>query len=65
MGPHLKMRWATQHFLELGQGTGPFTTGATGVSDLLSCCEGILGVPFELVPGNQALCLVQGELSFL
>ena len=46
--PHLKMRWATQHFLELGQGTGPFTTDATGVSDLLSCCEGILGVPFEL-----------------
>ena len=31
-------------------GTWAFSTGATVVSDLLSCCEGILQVPFESVP---------------
>ena len=46
-------------------GTWAFSRSATGDSDLPSCCEGILGVPFELVPGNQALCRVEGELSFL
>ena len=36
--------------LELTLGTWAFSTGATVVSDLLSCCEGILQVPFKSVP---------------
>ena len=39
--------------------------GSTGKSDLPSCCEGKLGVPFESLQGNQALSRVEGELGFL
>lgn len=39
--------------------------GATGDSDLPSCSEVILGVPFEAVPGNQALSRVEEELGVL
>lgn len=39
--------------------------GATGKSDLLSCCKVILIVPFESVQGNQALSRFQGESSVL
>ena len=35
------------------------------MSDLPSCCEGILGVPFESVQGNQTLSRVEGELGVL
>ena len=35
------------------------------MSDLPSCCEGILGVPFESVQGNQALSHVEGEFGVL
>ena len=38
---------------------GFFPTG------LLSCCEGILGVPLELVQGNQDLSGAEGELGVL
>ena len=43
-------------------GNWPFSRGATGESDLHSCCEGLLRVPFELVQGNQGLSRVEGEL---
>ena len=35
------------------------------MSDLPSCCEGILRVPFESVQGNQTLFQVEGELGVL
>ena len=38
-----------------------FFGGTRGESDLPSCFEGILGVPFESVQGNQALSLDEGE----
>jgi len=38
-----------------------FSRGATGKSDLPSCCEGIFGVPFKSVHGNQSLCRVEGN----
>ena len=41
-------------------GTGAFSRGATGESDLPSCCEGKLKVPFESLQGNQALSRVEG-----
>ena len=41
--------------VELRGGTWAFSRGATGKSDLHSCCEELLGVPFESVLGNQAL----------
>ena len=57
------------------RGTWAFSRGATGKSDLHSCCEELLGVPFESVLGNQAylelrgnsmtFCLVAGTEGFL
>ena len=41
---------------------GAFLEFATRVLVLPLCCELILGVPFELVQGNQALSQVDGEL---
>ena len=38
-----------------------FFGGTRRESDLPSCFEGILGVPFESVQGNQALSLDEGE----
>ena len=35
------------------------------MSDLPSCFEGILGVPFESVQWNQFLFRVEGELGVL
>ena len=46
--------------VKLNWGPGAFLEFATGVSVLPSCCELTLGVPFELVPGNQALSRVDG-----
>ena len=43
--PPVKFRW----------GTLAFSRGVTGESGLPSCCEGILGVPFESVYGIQSL----------
>ena len=43
--PHVELRW----------GSWALSRGATGDSGLRSCGEGILGVPFEAVQGNQAL----------
>ena len=43
-------------------GPGAFLKFATGLSVLPSCCELILGVPFESVQGNQALSRVDGEI---
>ena len=34
-------------------------------TSLLSCCEGILGVPLELGQGNQDLFQVEGDLGDL
>ena len=42
-----------------------FSRGATGESDLSSCCEGKLRVPFESVQGKQVLSRVEGELGVL
>ena len=39
----------------VGGGSRAYSRGATGEADLSSCCEGELGVPFLLLPGNQAL----------
>ena len=39
--------------------------GAKGDSDLRSCSEGILGVPFEVVKGNQALSRNKEEIGVL
>ena len=41
----VELRWGTQNFSRV----------ATGESELPSCCKGKLGVPFELLQGNQAL----------
>ena len=49
--------------VELRRGTQPFSRGATDGSDLPSCCEGLLWVPFESVQGNQFLARVEVELS--
>ena len=46
--------------VELNWGPGAFLKFATRVSVLPSCCELTLGVPFESVPGNQALSRVDG-----
>ena len=51
--------------VELRRGTCAFSSGATGETDLPSCCEGILGIPFESVQGNQAFSGVEGEFSVL
>ena len=42
-----------------------FFGDATGQSDLRSCSEGILGVPFEVVKGNQALSRNKEEIGVL
>ena len=42
-------------------GTGAFSRGAAGESDLLSCCNGILDVPFTLVQENEAFSRVEGN----
>ena len=46
-------------------GTWAFSRGATGVSNLPLCCEGILGVPLESVQGNQVVSRVEAELGVL
>ena len=46
-------------------GNSGFFRVAIGELDLLSCCEGKLGVLFESVQGNQALSQVEGELTVL
>ena len=48
--------------VQLNWGSGAFLEFANGVSVLPLCCELILGVPFELVQGNQALSRVDREL---
>ena len=48
--------------VELNWGPGAFLEFATRVSVLPSCCELILGVPFESVQGNQALSRLDGEI---
>ena len=48
--------------VELRQGTRAFSRGATGESDLPSCCEGKLEVSFKSLQGIQALSQVEGEL---
>ena len=45
------------------QGTLALSRQAAGESDLSSCCEGILGIPFE--QGNQALSRVEGKPGVL
>ena len=51
--------------IELRWGTWAFSSGGTGESELPSCCEGRLGVPFESLQGNQVLSQVEGELGVL
>jgi len=41
-------------------GTGAFSRGATGESDLPLCCNGILGVPFTLMQENEAFLELRG-----
>ena len=50
---------------ELRWGTWTFSRGATGLSDLPTCCERMLMVPFELVQGNLVLSRVEGEINVL
>ena len=38
---------------------------ATGDSDLPSCFEGKLGIPFESLQWNQALSRVEGDIGVL
>ena len=49
----------------LKQGWRAFSRGATGASDLPSCCEGKFGVPLESKQGNQDLARTEGDLSIL
>ena len=42
-----------------------FSRGATGEVDLPLCCEGVLTVPLESLPGNQALSGVECILGVL
>ena len=42
-----------------------FCRGATGEVDLPLCCEGVLTVPLESLPGNQALSGVECILGVL
>ena len=51
----MEKKYKKAKWLSAEWGTWAFSTGGTGVSDLPSCCDGILGVPFELVQLNQAL----------
>ena len=44
-------------------GTWAFTKGATGESNLPSCCDGIVSVPYMSLQGNQASSRVEGELG--
>ena len=53
--PPVEFRW----------GPWTFSRGATVESNLPSCCEGLLGLPFESVQVNQALYRGEGELSVL
>ena len=46
-------------------GTQNFSRVATLESDLPSCCERKLGLPFELLQANQVLSRVEGELTVL
>ena len=74
--PRLMLRQETFAFLlscksgimppvEFGWGTWAFSRGEPVESDLLSCCEGILVVPFELVQENQASSRFEGQFGVL
>ena len=45
--------------------TSAFSRGATGESELPSCCERILGSPFDSVQENQAISRVEGSSASL
>ena len=51
--------------VELRQGTWDFSRGSTGKSDLPSCCERILGIPFESLQENKTISGVEKELGVL
>ena len=51
--------------VELMQGTLAFWRAATGESDLPSCGQGILRVPFESFQGNETLSRIEWEVSVL
>ena len=53
--PPVKLRW----------GTWAFSRDAIGESDLISCCEQVIGVPYKLVQRNQPLARVDNHLDVL
>ena len=46
-------------------GNQAISRGAKGDSDFPSCCEGKLGIPFELLQWNQALSRFEGGIGVL
>ena len=61
----LEVQKGCQASCRVQEGTCAFSQAATGKSELSSCGEGILEVPFELVQGNQAFSRVEGKLGVL
>ena len=53
--PPVKLRW----------GTWAFSRDAIGESDLISCCEQVIGVPYKSVQRNQPLARVDNHLDVL
>ena len=51
--------------VEARLGTWTFSRGAVGESDLISCFERLLGVPFQSVQAYQFLSRVEVELCVL
>ena len=61
----LEVQKGCQASCRVQEGTCAFSRAATGKSELSSCGEGILEVPFELVQGNLVLSRVEGEINVL
>ena len=61
----LKVQKVFQVPCRVEAGNLAFSRGATGESNLPSCCEGILGVPYEPAQGYQALSQVEEDLGVL
>lgn len=53
--PFRVVKWVSRPPVTFRREIGAFSRGSAGASGLLSCCEGILGVPLELAKGNQDL----------
>ena len=54
--------WGVRPLVELDLESVALSRGCNHCVSAPSCCDSILGVPFESVQGHQALCRVDGEI---